>query len=208
MKTYEISKDYELLADLLESGAVIVRRFGGKPWTQFQATKQGKYISFRGHGRASFISLCQMQNWEFIVPTVETPEPVTHEQELCDMKIGAWVKHTKTGRIGKIFEYQCGDKPEQKSIDVCWINAGTTHGMPARECVMMRLKWWTFSTAPVQLKAIRRDGAETILYFESDDDLGWCFYDSRHKVRINAREVAEEYTQLNGMPCGELEEVR
>lgn len=30
MKTYETSKDYNLLADLLESGAVIVKRCGGR----------------------------------------------------------------------------------------------------------------------------------------------------------------------------------
>lgn len=208
MKTYDTSKDYELLADLLESGAVIVKRFGGKPWTQFQATKQGKYTSFRGHGRASFIALCKMQDWEFIVPTVETPEPVTREQELKAMQADVWVKHIATGRIGKISRYRGGDDSEPKLICVRLIRGEELHEIPASEFVMMRLKWWTFSTAPVQLKAIRRDGAETILYFEMDDDLGWCFYDSRHKVRINAREVAEEYTQIDGMPCGELECVR
>ena len=208
MKTYETSKNYELLADLLESGAVIVRRFGGKPWTQFQATKQGKYTSFRGHGRASFISLCQMQNWEFIVPTVEVPEPVTREQQIEMMIPGEWVKHLATGRIGRITGHQCGTSIENKRIDVRWTDGSISNAMPAEAFGAMRLKWWTFSTAPVQLKVIRRDGAETILYFEMDDDLGWCFYDSRHKVRINAREVAEEYVQLNGMPCGELEDVK
>lgn len=206
MKTYEISKNYELLADLLESGAVIVRRFGGKPWTQFQATKQGKYTSFRGHGRASFISLCQMQNWEFIIPTVEVPEPVTRKQQLEMMITGAWVKYLATGRIGRITGY--GTSIETRRIDVRWTDGSTSNAMAAEAFGAMRLKWWIFSTAPVQLKAIRRDGAETILYFEADDVLGWCLYDSRHKVRINAREVAEEYVQLNGMPCGELEDVK
>jgi len=184
MKAYETSKDYELLADLLESGAVTVKRFGGKPWTQFQATKQGKYTSFRGHRRASFISLYQAQNWEFIVPTVETPEPVTRKQQLEMMMIGEYVKHLATGRIGRVTGYGCGTSIETRRIDVRWTDGSTSNAMAAEAFGVMRLKWWIFSTAPVHLKAIRRDGAETILYFEADDALGWCFYDSRHKVSL------------------------
>lgn len=201
MKIYETSKNYELLADLLESGAVIVKRFGGKPWTQFQATKQGKYTSFRGHGRASFISLCQMQNWEFIVPTVERPEPVTGEQKTALMVPGCRVKYLPSGRIGTVTDR------EADRITVRWTDGCSSLNLPARQFAPMELHWWNFDTAPAMVKAVRRDGMETILFFEPDEDTIWRFRDIRTKEKLNALEVAEEYVQTNGMPCGTLEVV-
>lgn len=72
MKTYQISMDYELLADLLEAGNTVIWRYPGKRWSQITATHQGKTISYYGNGRKRFIDTCKMQKREFIIPTIET----------------------------------------------------------------------------------------------------------------------------------------
>lgn len=201
MKTYETSRDYELLVELLDSGATVIYRYTGKRWSQFTATRTGKTVSYQGHGKESFIELCRRQGREFIVPTVERPEPLTGEQKTALMVPGCHVKYLPSGRIGTVTDR------EADRIAVRWTDGCSSPNLPARQFAPMELRWWNFDTAPAMVKAVRRDGMETILCFEPDEDMTWRFRDIRTKEKLNAREVAEEYVQTNGMPCGTLEVV-
>ena len=169
MKTYEISKDYELLADLLESGAVIVKRFGGKPWTQFPSHKAGK-IHQLSRTRTRLVHLT-LPGAELGIHRPDrryagAGDAQTATRNDDHRRVGETPRHRTHRTVHRIRMRNI--QSTQGRIDVRWTDGSTSNAMAAEAFGAMRLKWWIFSTAPVQLKANpARWRRKPILYFES-----------------------------------------